>query len=570
MILTPTATQNIFDRFTYTALDLLPVKPFDKLTYDDAKKLFNPKPRARLNVTGSLNTPQARRSLSAISATLFFEGDHWQDSTGFMGQLPPPGFPDGETIKSHIKQRFDSENVIKEVVETHRDGVLGREPLWSFLREGQPKQKPTTKAQRTAEDVIGETLTPWWNERQALKNLQNATDICLCEGKAVIRLFFPRGRLPVDETGNAQPLTATDIPQALDFIYFETHTADVAGVFIDDETMQEIGVYLFDETNDEGTVTAHCAELSYLDKTGNTICRLVKQSGDSQEFGPYQLGGRLLLHEVSRSQLITEQVQANQKGLNFAKTMMLRNVNMAGARERTVSNSQPPGKPVKIQDPENPGKTKLTKQEAYVVGGGGVMFLMGYPIYDKDGHVVGYTNPTVDRADPAPVEVFIQTSKDEREAILSQCHQRHTLIAGDATASGLSRKTAEKGWQRSLKESKTVLDAAGRWKLETTLRLAAQLCNQTSKYINLRADFNCLLDVGDPDPEDIRIALEMRAPGGPNNQPVLSDESVRQKCGVEDPAAELARIEEEAPAKPLPDPNPPPQELGKQGDGAIA
>jgi hypothetical protein len=304
---------------------------------------------------------------------------------------------------------------------------------------------------------------------------------------------------------------------------------------------------------------------------GNTVCRIVKQSGAEQIYGPYQLGGRLLLHEITRSQLITEQVQANQKGLNFAKTMMLRNVNMAGARERTVSNSQPPDKPVRIQDPDDPRKTVTTKQKAFVVGGGAVMFLMGYPIYNENGHVVGYTNPTVDRADPAPVEVFIQTAKDEREAILSQCHQRHVLLSGDATASSVSRKAAEKGWQRSLKESKTVLDAAGRWKLETALRLAAQLCNQSSTYLDLRADFNCLLDVGDPDPQEITIWMEARKPSGPNNQPLLSDETVRQKCGVEDPAAELARIEEEAPAKPLPANNDlPPQDLGQEGNGAIA
>ena len=545
------------------------MKPFDQLTYEDARKLFNPKPR-RLNITGT-TAPLARRSPAAISATLFLEGDHWQDSTGFIGQLPPAGFPDGETIRGHIRQRFDSENMIKEVVETHRDGVLGREPLWSFLKPQTPAQAEGKQRDPKLKDPVKELLTPWWNERQALDNLQRTIDVCLCEGRAVIRLFFPRGRLPVNDQGQPQPLTATDIPQALDFIYFETWTADVAGVFTDDETRREIGVYLFDEVNDEGTVTAKCAELSYLDANGNTVCRLVKNDSTSQQFGPYQLGGRLLLHEVSRSQLITEQVQSNQKGLNFAKTMMLRNVNMAGARERTVSNSQPPDKPIRIQDPNNPTKTIKTKQGAFAVGGGAVMFLMGYPIFDKDGHVVGYTNPTVDRADPASVEVFIATAKDEREAILSQCHQRHTLISGDATASSVSRKTAEKGWQRSLKESKTVLDAAGRWKLETTLRLAAQLCNKTATYLNLRADFNCLLDVGDPDPEDIRIALEMRAPGGPNNQPVLSDESVRQKCGVEDPAAELARIEEEAPAEPLPDPNAlPPQDLNKDKPGAVA
>ena len=543
------------------------MKPFPEFTYDDALKAFQPK------VSASTKEKIHRRPPSAIAATRFYEGNHWQDSEGFIGQLPPKGFPDGATIVEHIKQRFNSENVIKEVVETHRNGVLGREPLWSFLREGEPKaarNKTSNKGtQRAFEDTTGETLTPWWNERQGLKNLQTAIDIALCEGKAVIRLFFPRGL--VEQDGQGEKIKASDLASALDYVYFETLQADVAGVFTDGETQRQIGIYLFRETDDAGNVIADCAELSYLNDAGDTVCRVINGKTNISREAVYRLGGRLLLHEITRSQLVTEQVQANQKGLNLAKTMMSRNVNVAGSRERTVSNAQPPRGKVRVPDPENPGKTKLSELGKYVQGAGAVMFLMGYPIYDKDGHVTGYTNPAVDVADPVPVDTFIQTRDCEERAILSQCHQLHMLIAGDATASGLSRKQAEKNYQRSLKESKTVLDAAGRWKLETSLRLAAHTVGQSERYLPLRADFNCLLDVGEPDPEDIRIAMGMREPGGPNNQPLLSDETIRQKCGVEDPAAELARIEEEAPAIPPPNPNkPPPQELNDNGDGAVA
>jgi hypothetical protein len=531
-------------------------KPFDQYTYQDALELFG---RNLPTINPDSTGVGQRRPNSAKSATKFLQGDHWQESSGFIGQLPPTNFPDAATILTHIKQRFDSENVIKEVVETHRDGVLGREPLWSFLpSEGKPKAKASPSTQSTFEESTGETLTQWWNDREALDNLQRTLDTCLCEERAAIRIFFPRGRLPQPDpnTNNPRPLSATNLVTALDYIYFETHTADVAGVFVDDATQHKIGVFLYDEKDDEDNVIDQCAELSYLDQQGLTVCRVVKNGGGDQVYGPYELGGRLLIHELKRSQLITEQVQSNQKGLNFAKTMMLRNVNMAGARERTVSNTQPPGKPVRVQDPENPSKTILRHDGKYQVGAGAVMFLMGYPIYNDDGHVVGYTNPTVDRADPSPVNIFIETADDERTAILRQCHQLNTLIAGDATASGLSRKQAEKGWQRSLKESKTVLDAAGRWQLETTLRLAAQISNQASRYRDLRADFNCLLDVGEPDPQDVATWISTRAPGGPNNEPLLSDETIRQKIGVEDPAAEQKRIKDEAPAKPVTPPAP--------------
>lgn len=56
-----------------------------------------------------------------------------------------------------------------------------------------------------------------------------------------------------------------------------------------------------------------------------------------------------------------------------------------------------------------------------------------------------------------------------------------------------------------------------------------------------------MLDVGEPEPDDIRVVMEMRKPGGPNNQPLISDETARNKIGIDDAEAEKKRIEEEAP-----------------------
>jgi len=512
--------------------------PFDNYTYDDARSLFSQVPSLPGLAGQTLSqgsTP--RRPTSAVAARAYFNADHWQNGAGFNGQLPPVSYPGASQIEADIKKRFESENVIKEVVETHIGGLLGREPLWSFLKE-----QGTAGKKKEKDDITGETLTPWWNEREALNDLQDAAETVLLEGIAVKRVFFPKGLLP-----DSGVLTASNLNKALDYIFFQTLTADKAGVFTDPDTQKKIGVFLFEEKDAEGNVVDSCAELSFLDDEGDTVCRVVKDKGADEDFGPYKLGGRLLVFEMQRSPLITEQVQSNQKALNLAHTMMTRNVNMAGSRERSVTNAQPPRRPTRVQSSTNSNQTVETVPGTYETGAGAVMFLMGYPIRNEKGDIVGYTNPGVNVTDPASVEVFVNTIDLKRTAIYSQCHQRFVLMSGDATASGVSRKTAEKAWQRSLKETKTVVDAAGRWELEVTLRLAAQVVGQSDKYLNLRADFNCLLDVGEPTAEEITTVMEMRKPGGPNNQPLISDETARNKVGIDDAAAELKRIEEEAP-----------------------
>jgi hypothetical protein len=172
---------------------------------------------------------------------------------------------------------------------------------------------------------------------------------------------------------------------------------------------------------------------------------------------------------------------------------------------------------------------------------------MGMPIYAEDGEtVVGYTDPGINISDPVSVETFERTIEREKQAIYAQAHQRHVLIVDKADTSGRAREVARREYERSLKESKTEIDACGRWQLETTLRLAAFFIGESSRYLPLRADFNTLIDAGAPDPEMIQIALQMRQPGGMKNRPVASDETVRGLSGIEDNAAEEARIERES------------------------
>jgi hypothetical protein len=523
-------------------------KDFRTFDYDDAVNLIGaqvplPKDGTRFYLlpsllrglsTSSTTDRNIRRTACAIIASRMYSGDMWLDGDGFIGQKPPLALPGYASILADIEAGFVSENVIKEVTHTHIGGILGREPSWSFLPNDENAERDTE---------TGKVLTPWWDRRKGLKDLRKALRIALCEGIAVRRLFFPR-----QLQGTA--LTATDIPAALKFIYFETTTSDRGGVFTDPDTQADIGVFLYEEHDANGDITRNCAELSFLDDAGNTICRVVRDDDTSDEFGPYKLGGHLLVYQLEIEALITHQVQSSQRSVNLAHTMMMRNINLAGSRERTITNAQPP-LPATDKVSITGDTTKVAAGASakfpgtYKTGAGAVNFVMGVPIYNEEGIIVGYTDPNVNITEPVPVDSFQKTISEEKEAIYSQCHQRHVLIVDKADTSGRAREVARKEYERSLKASKVELDACGRWQLEATLRLAAQVANQTTKFATLRADFNCLIDAGIPDPAFIQQVIEMRKPGGPKLQPIISDETARGLCGVEDTGAELVRIQQE-------------------------
>ena len=542
-------------------------KDFRTYDFDDAVNLigarvalpkdgtrYYPLPSLLRGLTSSTVERNVRRTATAIIATEMYLGDMWLNGDGFIGQKPPRALPGFASILADIEAGFVSENVIKEVTNTHIGGILGREPSFSFLPESENAQRDTE---------TGKILTPWWDKRKGLKDLRKALRIALCEGIAVRRLFIPRFIAGKPLPPGAS-ITTTDIPSALKFIYFETVTSDRGGVFTDPDTQLEIGVFLYEEHDDNGDITRNCAELSFLNDAGDTVCRVVRDDDTSAEYGPYRLGGHLLIYQIEIEQLITDQVQSSQRSVNLAHTMMMRNINLAGSRERTITNAQPP-LPATDKVAITSDTTKVTGAAAakfpgtYKTGAGAVNFVMGVPIYGEDGDtIVGYTNPNVNITEPVPVDSFQKTISQEKEAIYSQCHQRHVLIVDKADTSGRAREVARKEYERSLKASKVELDACGRWQLESTLRLAAQFAGQVSKYAKLRADFNCLIDAGIPDPAFIQQVIEMRKPGGPKLYPIISDETARGLCGVEDTGAELVRIQQEG-KQPAAEPEPMPK-----------
>lgn len=497
-----------------------------------------------------------RRPAGSVSNWEFYTGNHWQKGKGWIGAKPLLGCEGYTQTLKQIEDAFVSENVIKEVVDRHVGGILGREPLWGFVPQSTVKESTVSRRRRFAKlfnfvidaftrgdmdkraQEADEALTIWWDSANPRKQLKEALKRCLNEERALLRLFVPRGLYDKDKEIPVQ----TDLSKALSLIHIDVVPSDKGGVFTDTNTQQPFAIYHYQVDK------ANCIELSYVNEAGETVLQILS---DKPELVvdpiPYQLQGRLWMHELCRPALITEQIRAEQRSLNLDKTMMMRNVNLAGNLERTIMNAERPKKKVNVADANSPtGYREEVVEAPFEVGAGATNYLAGMLIRDDNGVVIGRANPNISFRDPVPIETFVGTRKECRESILGQAQQTHMLIAGDATASGRSREQARGEYRSSLNDSKEPIDDGGRWILETPLRLAAQFCARAGEFAKLRCDFDSRIEDGPVSAEE-RSANREDVKAG-----LLSRETAMSRNGTEDTDAEKARIEEDRASSPAP------------------
>lgn len=496
-----------------------------------------------------------RRDAGAIANTEFFNGNHWQDSKGWIGAKPliTHGF---SQVLAQIREGFVSENVIKEVVNRHVGGILGREPLWGFVPQKTVSQSALTRRKRFAKlfsfllpdnqnqsqvdkfaQEADEALTVWWDQGQPRKKLKEALSTCLNEEKVLLRLFVPRGLYGNDKAVPVQ----RSLTDALSILHLDVVTSDKGGVFTDSDTQKPFAIYVYEK--DE----AKCVELSYVDEVGQTILQVLSDKPELVvEPVAYDLQGRLWMYELNREALITEQIRSIQRSLNLSLTMMMRNVNLAGNLERAIMNAERPKQTVRIPDATQLGGFREEAINSdFLVGPGVTNFLTGLLIKNDAGEIIGRANPNISYRDPVPITTFVGTRAECREAIFSQAYQLHALISGDATASGKSREQARAEYRNSLLDSKEPVDDGGRWVCETPLRIAAQFCNRVNDFAGLRCDFDSRIEDGPVSTEE-RTANRDDVKAG-----LLSKESAMSRNGTEDTDAEKQRIAEdraEAPA----------------------
>lgn len=463
----------------------------------------------------------------------FFSGNHWQDGLGWVGPMPTD--PAAAHIIAEIAKAFVSKNVVREVSRRHMAGVLGREPSWGFTvaRPLQQDEQPDT-AEQALIDEAEAALTTWWDERHIHGTVQDAVQTSLLAGHGPLRLFVPPDELIDADDGGTQVPAVGSLTEALDLIWLDAPDPTTATVETDRRSMQRIGLYFYQEEQKA------FIELCYLDGEF-TVLRVVRpgvRPGDESDLGVLlQLGGRMLIHDIARPELITEQVRQNQKLMNLALTMMSRNVVQGGFLERIVLNGQVPGR--YEDDPDTAGTQRFVPTP-FKMGAGTTNFIAGLPIEDEEGKVTGFTNPGVVYRDPVKVETFIQTKDAAYQNILEECNQVHIRISGDATASGASRIEAKADFIADLVMTASRVNMVGRSIIEAALALASLFAGQPGRYDGLRATFNCRINPGQLSADEMRVLMERV------KEKLLSRESGLERMGEDDVDAELARIAAEA------------------------
>lgn len=498
----------------------------------------------------SVKIIQDRKDDEKASSLEYHQGNHYQDGKEWKGP-PDLDVPNrAQILNNSIKPILISKNIIKEVNQANTDAVIGREPNWGFSDGGElnklfnrrekkkasdttaSDQQVTTQDQRIVD--LEAMLVPWWDSKGILQTLQDATDLMNATGDVVLRWVVPKGF--VNEDGDVEK---RDFTTWLNRLNLSVAKYDEAVVFTDDDTQEKASFFASER---DGTKRI---EVSYLDDDNRTIVRILEDKKQPQEGDPRDLGSKLIAFQMHRDSLITTQVRQNQALFNTTLTMRCRNIGVAGFPMTDFLNADPPSD--YIDNPDSPGsQIKIAANQKR--GAGITNYAAPIIVMGKDGNPAldNTGKPTVIPAsvqyrDPVSVKTFEDTERAAYRNILEETRQLHRMMGGDATASAVSRIQARGDFLSSLRPTKTQVDAAGRWVLETALALAASFAGIANPYHDLRATFDCRLDVGPLVPEERQaIILEVS-----NDPPLRSVEDAMTLLGIDDPDAMLAQIESE-------------------------
>ena len=483
----------------------------------------------------------ARKSDKYEPFKKYFDGDHWQNGAGWVGPRPDPTVLAAQTSNSatvissfntRIRKQFVSKNVISEVVVRHVNGTLSRPADIQFLlnEEEEAEDNATANTEEAKEiNLLEEYFREWMENRGIIDVLREGLELALLGERAVFRIYIPAGL--ADDNGILS--TPEEFDQALEYISIEALPPDQATVYRDPDTLQEFGIYAYKDTNDDDKEKV---EITYVNEAdGLTYVKVVSEEGEDEGEG-YSMGGRIMMFEISRKALITEQIRQNQDLLNKNLTMWSANLDWSGFSERMILNGMPPGK---WKHDATTNQMKFEEGGEMVTGPSRTNYVMGQPIFNSEGKVTGFTNPDVRFREPIDVQTFDRTLAACYTNILEEAKQAHILLNSEAAPSGVSRSESRQDYQDDLKDSKRIIDQAGKWMLESIYLIVKDLLGEgvdkeNEKY---RGSFSATLQVGTLSAEEQQAIITQV------DNKLLSPESAMRRLGIDDVEAELSRID---------------------------
>jgi hypothetical protein len=498
----------------------------------------------------------------------FYNGNHWQNRNGWVGpwQLIPERADERTArkvtwLQGELVKGFVSINAIKEGVDRDVAGTVGIEPRWGFApteielpANAEPNspaaQEATTRAMaraQAAEDVA----TRWWDRHGGHGHVQDVARRLLYGAGPIAaasgRFYIPAAMLEdvVDSNGvKRKVLRVNSIDDAINVIHFETLDADQGRVIQDPDTLADIGIKPTRRGEEEVLEVTYLApatnatDQSNISPRRKTVMATIYPT--KRPSASFDLAGRLTMRTVTRKALITEQIRQSQRALNFAASMVKRNVETSGFLQDTLLNGELPG------HWEGEGDDKKWVLDGIERGPLAFNSFRGIPLHgdpNDPNRETGLTTASIDHREPVDPTPTIKAKQEHYADILGGFNQKHVLISGDATASGESRIQARTDHVAELRLTQTPVEAFGRWMIETAVLLANALVlastnsDQPNTILDgLRGTFSCFLDAGPVDAADRAQNLAEMKEGA------LSKTTTIERNGIIDVDAELARI----------------------------
>jgi hypothetical protein len=485
----------------------------------------------------------------------FYTGDLWNSGKGLAVKLPT----DNAKLQE-VANGFASQNVIEEVVDRRRDGILGREPIWTLP----PKKGDPTETQVDLALEIAEAVTEWWNKREMLELMrQMFVDGCL-DQRVEIRPFAPRNAYEGKSLKNVSTLA-----EALDLLHFQVVSAKSGAVLMEEDSLKPYSIYRYEKdgetfievslTDDDGKT--HLSRIredqvgsllptlenynqkSWFEQIVAIAKRLVNKDAtdDRFDYAPLDLDGKLFLYELDlKRPFVSEPMKSLQKQISLDKTMQGRNTYTAGFRSKHWLNAKAPTGKKQVVDADSPTGYRTETYNKPMKDGAGVnSFIQGTVIYDENGQFKGVATPNVVVTDPVSPDHFISSKADNRAGILAMADQLHVLISDKASVSGVSRQDARGEFKQDLKNCKSPVDSLGRYIIEFAMMFAANLTGRVEEFKQFRCDFNSIVDAGVLSPEEKDDNRKAYQAGE------ISLETLMHRNGIEDTSAELTQIKSE-------------------------
>jgi hypothetical protein len=451
-----------------------------------------------------------------------WDGDHWQEGAGWESVLPDPVNTSSEKYeaeKKRVEEAFTSKNVIREVVERHLDGVIGRPPSMAYTR-------PVGDDSDDEADPVDEVSDPMLSKGAVIDLLRKAGRHPLMGASGYLRVY-PSMRAYTDDMELRTDLSYDRAVSALNVKACRPQHASVTT--IDGE---RVAAYWRTYGGKEKVV-----EVSYLNGDRETVIAVIESTQDERgeeqrtvrTSTPMALGGRLHVVAIDRDRIVTEQVRQQQHTVNKAATMADTNLDYGGFMERIFLNAQRPVKRI-----ENARGQDEFVDAPYQTGAGETAFIAGLVTEDSEGNETLAT-PKVKFREPVDPSTFEETKDMAYRDILGETNQRHVLMSGDSTASGLSRIAARKDFVSSLRPTKRALTQGGEW-LATVVPMFADVLASASRMENVNVSVDLRLDRGMRTPEEIKILMGMVD----NEQ--LSLMTALELIGLTDAQREIERI----------------------------